>query len=180
MDKEGNFINPNTNKKFMTGDRFNGMVYYYKRSKDNKPYFCCEESFLRMQSASLQRGSGKTRTEGGVATRLVVNAKQRCQKYGGKVSITQVKVKKAILENKCQVTGLPFQLFGKERTKNPYSPSLDRKNNDDRNYSDENTQVVLHAVNIAKNEWEEKDLKVIIPAYARALTERREMSTQTD
>lgn len=177
-DNEGNFINPNTNQKFKHGDIYNDMCYNCKRN--NRPEFLSKPNFLKREEIKKQRFGGKTRTAGGLASNLVNGAKKRCRLRGGSVTISQKRVRQVILENKCQITGLPFQLFGKDQVKNPFSPSLDRKNNKDRNYSNENTQVILNAINLAKNEWEEEDLKIIVPAYARALTEKREKGTQTD
>jgi hypothetical protein len=85
---------------------------------------------------------------------LFNSAKLRSKKFGGVVSITPEWIEEKILKGKCDLTGLPFDLTPVENNHvNPYAPSLDRIDSKNRNYSIENTRVVLSAVNAALNEW---------------------------
>ena len=74
---------------------------------------------------------------------------------------------KKIQKGKCELTGLPFDLSTPQNTKNnPYSPSLDRIDSKNKNYTPENTRVVLSAVNMALNEF---GLEVMKPIMKKLL-----------
>jgi len=81
-------------------------------------------------------------------------AKRRATRFGGALSITPKWIEAKILVGKCELTGLPFDLQPiKKGHVNPYAPSLDRIDSNNRDYSPENTRVILAAVNAALNEW---------------------------
>ena len=96
---------------------------------------------------------------------LFNSAKLRSKKFGGNISITPQWIEDKILSGKCELTGLPFDLQPiKDKHVNPYAPSLDRKDSSNRDYSPENTRVVLASVNAALNEW---GLGVLKPIFKK-------------
>ena len=89
-------------------------------------------------------------------------AKHRAIRFGGALSITPEWIESKILLGKCELTGLPFDLQPMTKNHvNPFAPSLDRIDSNNRDYSPENTRVVLAAVNAALNEWGIETLKPI-------------------
>jgi len=90
-------------------------------------------------------------------------AKQRANRFGGTLSITPEWIEAKIIFGKCELTGLPFNLQPTLKNHvNPYAPSLDRIDSNNRDYSVKNTRVVLAAVNAALNEW---GLEVMKPIF---------------
>lgn len=98
------------------------------------------------------------------ASRLIQSAKQR-----GKVTITADWVCQKIKNGVCELTGLPFDLGYSEHNQNPLSPSLDRIDANKKEYSAENTRVVLTAVNISLNQYGEKTMLPILKAMVLAI-----------
>ena len=95
------------------------------------------------------KGALRAQTPYGRANRLVHAAKTR-----GPVSITEDWVQHKIEYGFCEVSGLPFDLAPPNKfTKNPYSPSLDRIDSLNKEYSEENTRVVLSCINDALSQF---------------------------
>ena len=68
----------------------------------------------------------------------------------------------------CELTNLPFSFTNLTTHKtNPYAPSLDRINSDIKEYSPQNTRVVLVAVNLALNQWGVETVSPIIKELAK-------------
>lgn len=63
-----------------------------------------------------------------------------------------------LLKNKCEVTGILFDLNKNNKwKKNPYSPSIDRINNKI-GYTKENTRIVIWQYNLMKGELTDSEL----------------------
>ena len=101
----------------------------------------------------------------GRANKLIHNAKRRCVKSGGKVTVTQEWIENRLNLGVCELTNLLFDLQpSKSDHSNAYAPSLDRIDSKNPNYSPDNTRVVLVAVNRALNEHGDKYLLPILKA----------------
>jgi len=101
----------------------------------------------------------------GRAIKLFHNAKRRCIKSGGTVTITQTWIKNKLNLGVCELTNLPFDFLPSDKdSSNGYAPSLDRIDSKNPNYSPDNTRVVLVAVNRALNEHGDKYLLPILKA----------------
>jgi hypothetical protein len=106
-------------------------------------------------------------TPEGRAIRLVTAARTRTQKTGGAVTITPDWVAEKIEKGVCELTGIKFDLNPIENQKrNPLSPSLDRINSSNKNYSPDNVRVVLTAVNDALGEF---GLDIMLPVFKRII-----------
>lgn len=108
----------------------------------------------------------KRRKEPKVRAGILLNAaKRRCQKSLGVVTIDENWVLEKLKTGVCELTKLPFD-FNPAKTghHNAYSPSLDRIDSNNPNYSLENTRVVLASVNRALNEHGDKYLLPILKA----------------
>lgn len=102
------------------------------------------------------------------ASVLVASAKKRCKTKGGCVSVTPAWVLYRLNAGVCQLTGLPFNFdFSDGTATNPYAPSLDRIDQNNRDYSESNTRVVLLAVNKAINEYGIDTMRPIFKALAK-------------
>lgn len=86
------------------------------------------------------------------------------------VSITAEWVANKIEAGVCELTGLPFDLQPSEQYgRNPYAPSLDRKDSKNRNYDMENSRIVLWAVNSALSEFTGDTMLPILKAMVLKL-----------
>ncbi len=78
----------------------------------------------------------------------------RAKKRNADCEITEAWIIKKLIQGHCELSGLPFDLTPSTRHRtNPYAPSLDRINSDIKNYTPENTRLVLASVNLALNEF---------------------------
>jgi hypothetical protein len=151
-------LNPNTGKPFKHGDiREDGYVFkQYSTSIKKDGYFVeawfNPETWKKMRNKANEDSKLRQRNERltakGRASRLVHGAQQRVRKTGGIVTITSEWVAKKIEKGFCELTGIKFDLNPVNNQKrNPYSPSLDRIDSNNKNYSPDNVRVVLTAVN---------------------------------
>jgi hypothetical protein len=93
-------------------------------------------------------------TFSGRANKMWHNAKRRSKSKNSDVTVTVDWIAKKLEKGICEYTGLPFDLnAANEFSSNPYAPSLDRIDPKVKNYTPENTRVVLTAVNKTLNEY---------------------------
>jgi hypothetical protein len=94
-------------------------------------------------------------TTRGRAIILFNKVKNRCLlKNKGEVSIDVDWIENKLKLGFCELSGLPFDLNPSTQfSRNPNSPSLDRIDNDNRDYSPENTRLILTSLNGAINEY---------------------------
>jgi hypothetical protein len=109
----------------------------------------------------------------GRANNLLRSAKTRAKKDNAEVSIDDSFIIDALKKGTCELTGIPFDLLRiNNNHKNPYGPSLDRRDSKNRNYTKENTRVVLSLVNITLNEYTEEQALPILKAMVKAIEEK--------
>ena len=96
-----------------------------------------------------------SQTARGRAVILYNKTKNRClYKNKGSVTIDVDWIEQKIKQGVCELSGLPFDLSPSDNfSRNPNSPSLDRIDNSNRDYSPENTRVILTSLNGAINEY---------------------------
>ena len=110
----------------------------------------CRECFMNRRVTNTYR-----------AKYLIATAKYRCDTVG----ISWEWVKEKLDLGFCELTGLPFDLAKSSTSlRNPYSPSLDRIDSKIKEYSQENTRVVIWAANCALNEF---GLDVMRPVFKK-------------
>lgn len=132
---DSKWINPLTQQPFRWNEEFEGK--FFVRHLSTGPVF----------ASSSPRHAAK------MARKLLNSAQARARKHGGIVTITIERILDAI-NTGCELTGIPFDL-SKTSKKRPsaYAPSLDRIDCSNRNYTPENTRVVLAYVNAALNNF---------------------------
>jgi hypothetical protein len=85
---------------------------------------------------------------------MLDNARARARRTGATVSIDVDWILERLERGTCELSGLPFSLESSaEHRAHAFAPSLDRINNACKDYTPENTRVVLHSVNVALNEY---------------------------
>ena len=163
-------LNEETGKPFVRGYiRQDGKVFCsYTVSKLSKTGYYHEwwqskEKFDKQTKKMTSYSFEKAQTISGRAKKLIGAAKVRTKKNNAKLTITWEWVAKKIQNGKCELTNLPFDLSPPKNGKNnPYSPSLDRINSANKDYTENNTRVVLCAVNMALNEFGLEIMKPIM------------------
>jgi len=169
-------VNPSTGVVFKRGDvREDGFVFcQYMASKGVKKDGYFTEAWLNPQSydnvknADLKQHRNKYNTLKGRAYNLYKGAINRSKKTSAKVTITPKWIENKIKTGKCEMTGLPFDLCpSSDFNKNPYSPSIDRIDSKNRDYTPKNTRIVLHAVNNTLNEYGLDVLRPILSALLK-------------
>jgi hypothetical protein len=101
----------------------------------------------------------------GRATKMWHNAKRRAKANEAQVAIDVNWIEERLMLGHCQLTGLPFDLSPvTEFSSNPYSPSLDKIDPKIKDYTFENTRIVLTAVNKTLNEYGEQTMFPILKA----------------
>jgi len=146
-------------KQCATCKEYKDLSEFHKnyKTKDKKQYNCktCQ---IKISKDYSKQNPDKV---------LFGGAKYRAKKYGGKITITPNWILKKLQAGICELTGLPFDFSKMEgQHKNPYSPSLDRIDSKNRDYTPENTRVVLTGVNMALNEQTLETMKPIFKALA--------------
>lgn len=110
----------------------------------------------------------------GRATKMWHNAKRRSKSTGAEVTVSVEWIIDKLSLGVCEHTGLPFDLSPiSEFSSNPYSPSLDKINPKIKNYTPENTRVVLTAVNKALNEYGEQTMLPILKAMLSVIENKQ-------
>jgi len=155
---------PKTGKPFVVGTiREDGYVFRQYTAKKRKDGFFIEswttpkkfkEIKAYLKEANKRNQKKRRLNPMGRAKALIDSAISRCKTTGGKITITQEWIAKKIENGVCEISGLKFDLESKnyaDRKSNPYAPSLDRIDSNNKDYTEDNVRVVLSAVNIAIN-----------------------------
>lgn len=99
------------------------------------------------------------------ASNLVRYARRRARLKGLTFEITKEWVEARIRSFYCEATGLPFDLTKIPGRRNPYGPSLDRKD-PSQGYTRENTQVVVWIYNTLKSDFGEEEVSLLVQRLA--------------
>ena len=173
-------LNPKTNLPFVHGfTREDGYVFVsYQSTKLRKDgtfkenWYTPEKFNSRNQYITGQHAKNRL-VPVGRAQQLLNGAKGRVKKSTGIVSIDRDWVQQKLDKGICELTGLEFNLERSDKTRmNPYSPSLDRIDSKDPNYTKDNTRLVLTAVNLALSNFGEQDLLPILEAMVKSIKEK--------
>ena len=150
-------LNPETGKLFQNGDRReDGYIFEgYRTSQPVKKNGFFRELWYKPEVFNGKRKYSETynrlrrQTLKGKAKIMLSSAKQRFP-----VKITEEWVAAKLETGVCELTGIPFDLNKSNKySHNPNSPSLDRIDSSKKEYTEENTRVVLHSVNVALNQF---------------------------
>lgn len=96
---------------------------------------------------------------------IFTNSKTRAKKLGIENSLFKEFVYFSLFMGKCQATGFKFDLHTTSSVRNPFAPSIDRKDNN-KGYTIDNVQIVCSMYNMGKNEHDEIDFIAICMAVA--------------
>ena len=157
-------LNPKTCQPFSFGDmREDGYVFshYQINCKPIKKDGYYRELWIKpkvqenSKRRSLIRNKEARTTPIGRARELIRNAQFRANRDGGEVTITTDWVVDRIKAGRCELSGLPFDLNTNltRFNNNPQAPSLDKIDSANKNYTPENTRVVLYMVNVCIGEY---------------------------
>jgi hypothetical protein len=159
-------LNPETGKPFLRGFiRENGDIFYQYRKVIRNGYYI--EYWLNPESFkkhNFTNRSGQERTSGAIASTLLGHAKGRCLGIpsrikkgrfatGGIVTITQKWIAEKIERGVCEATG---DLLTK-KSKQPNSPSLDRIDPNNPDYTPENARIVTWKFNNMKGAFSDEE-----------------------
>ena len=115
------------------------------------------------------------RTIEGRASVLFSNAKSRCKDKGVELHITQEWIKEHLRRGTCELTGIPFNLEPPSEglTRLPDAPSLDRIDKH-KHYTEDNTRVILWAVNCALAEYGTEVMLPILKAVVKGIEDAQQ------
>jgi len=175
-------LNPKNGEIFKNGDlREDGYRFIrYMPTRIREDGFLQEqwaspEGYKNILRTALERQARSRATARGRAAFLVKSAKERERPKGNQVTLSVEEITKKIEKGYCELTGLPFDLFpSTTHHHNPYAPSLDRIDSSNREYSPQNTRVVLTSVNVALGQYGEQIMLPILKAMVNKIKEKHE------
>ena len=175
----GRFINPLTQKPFKVRDEYNGLLYHGVTKGKNtiRPNFRSKK--IKMEEDTRAKLSRSRNYENPflknhIARELLSSAKSRVKKRGAIVTITKEWILDRLRIGRCELTGICFELDLPNSAK---SPSLDRKNNLIRDYTPENTMLVLNQVNMCRNQWPDNEsAEIFEKLYSKITLKQRRNS----
>lgn len=173
-------LNPETGRVFKQGDvRDDGKIFFcylatIKVNGQNAERWLSPEAFETAKTAQRNHLKKCVTQPSGRAIKMLHNAKARAEKHGGKVTISKDWICKKLEAGVCELTGLPFDLKPSDKSfRNPFSPSLDRKDNNNRDYTPENTRVVLSFINIALSDHNVEEVLPILKKLVNTLEHQK-------
>jgi hypothetical protein len=112
----------------------------------------------------------------GKSSRLFSSCKRRAKISGGIVTIDKDWIDKKLIEGVCELTKLPFNFSNRGNfTRQPYAPSIDKKDAKNPDYTPENSRLVLWAVNCAMSEY---GMDIMLPILKKII-ENAKQNTAT-
>lgn len=119
--------------------------------------------------ANLRRNYHERRTN--LAARvghLVRDGRKRSKQRKIPFRLTRSWISRAQKQSVCAVTGIMFDLTSRAGSVNPLAPSLDRIDSR-KGYTDNNTRLVLHFVNMAKSDLTDAEFRTLVLVTASNL-----------
>jgi hypothetical protein len=150
---------------------------YDKRNGSTHEVWCnTREDLLKKiesgEASQKRKMFGSTRTIEGIATKLLHGAKGRTKNKDTKITITKDWIVQKLKHGSCELTNIPFVFPANSRLPNAYGPSLDRIDSTNRDYSPENTRLVLYQVNVALNRFGEEASLPILKAIVAGIEKK--------
>lgn len=130
----------------------------------------------KRQTAKIYKIASK-QTVSGRAVVLVNNARSRSVKKNIKMEVSREWVEEHLTRGTCQITGIPFNLAppSDEVTRRWDAPSLDRISKH-KHYTEDNTRVILWAVNCALAEYGTEIMLPVLKAMVKGIESAQEKS----
>ena len=174
-------LNPETGKQFKKGDlredgyRFKEYKLKVKRNGFFQEHWYNQNSFDNHEEYK----ANYSLTLIGRANMLFLGARSRAVNHNLEFDLSISRILSALEKGICELTNLKFDLNRCEETfKNPYSPSVDRIDSN-LGYINSNTRVVLTAVNIALNEFDDATMLPILKEMVKAIEKNAKQNTAT-
>lgn len=162
-----------------------GLLYYFSTVACKNGHFArrrtstgvcteCEKTYIANYKQSpkyaiTRRSIAKRQrlTVRGRAYEMMIAARGRAAAYGMEFNLETWDLELRLQRMTCEATGLPLDLERSGKTNyNPWAPSIDRKDST-KGYTFDNVQLVCVAYNVAKGEWTEDVLMILVKALAQ-------------
>ena len=158
---------PETGKIFVKGDHIDGKFFIKYELRDYNISYegCYREVWTTKEGWETYKQNERTPRR--LATVLCNHARARSRKHNSKFNLDPDIIAHKIEKGICEATGIKFvlELDGPKSSRQPFSPSLDRIDNDNRNYTHDNVRVVISAFNNLRSELDEETLDIVINGY---------------
>ena len=170
------FVNPNTNELFKHGELWNDMVFCcYPKQLKGLPRFDPRENFEKKKlkkKFDFSRTNENPNLLKNLAYKLVKDSKYRSKLHGGISTLEPSKILDILKLGYCQGSFPPLP-FVFDKPNSAYSPSLDRINSQNRNYTPDNVRVVCRGINTARLNYDDSDAINICERLSGFLRRRR-------
>lgn len=162
-------LNPDTGEPFKHGDiREDGYVFrcYAPRIKRNGFF---DEKWVSPENYQkyLNRDKVEHRNLRDVASKLLRNSRKRARLYGGSVTIDLDWIFNKLKRGKSELSNIPFQI--NNTNTRIYSPSIDRIDSNNRDYTPENCRLILWGENQALNSNSDETMLPILEAMVKGI-----------
>jgi hypothetical protein len=166
-------INPITGKVFVRGDVMEGRPF--KEYRDSKAIFFKNEVSYANHKLRLSRSLSNKNIYGKIAKDLLHDCKKRAKKNGGFVDINFKDLVDILKDGYCQGSYPPLR-FVLDKPGSPFSPSLDRINSENKNYTLSNVRVVCTGINLARHNFCDEDCITICKGLLGFLSQSKVQS----
>ena len=168
------FINPETGLEFKKGDQY--LDKHFRGFYLNRPVFCNKEKDKKNRNLYKKRyrfrNSLNPNLLNSIACKLIYDSKRRAKKFCGKHTLTKKWVLDALKIGVCQGSSPPLR-FVFDKPRSPFSPSLDRIDSRNRDYTKENTRVVCNGINTARSNFSNQETLQICERLGGFIKKRR-------
>ena len=158
-------ISPNSGKAFTLGEKFEGHYFrcYRKLNGYGVPSFFSSIEAYEKFRLKLKRHSDNKNLIGLIANNLLHDCKKRAKKNGSIVTIKNSDIIKVLSKGLCQGSDPPLK-FIFDKPGSPFSPSLDRIDSNNKNYTLENVRVVCRGINTARSNYSDEECLKLMKA----------------
>jgi hypothetical protein len=146
---------------------------YYRTQVSRRCKTCFLLNSQKIQKKARQRSTANKNLINVIASSLLRKAKERIiKRKAGRVTLTTKWVADILRIGHCQGSFPPLR-FVLDKPGSPFSPSLDRIDSSNYNYTFENTRVTCVSINKARNNYDDKDTLLISESLSGFIKRRR-------
>ena len=180
LNAEGKPINPKTGNVMKLGEPLEAHnVVYMGTRKNGRVMFVKPETWKRKVDKNKiwrkKHQAGTSRTFGFCTRHLKRGAITRAKKHGGICTLTldwiRQEVSKGYVVDGVKIADYVTEVDTHKKV-TAWSPSIDRIDNSNRDYTPENCRVVPSLLNLALNNFDEKDFLDIVGPYIDGLRKK--------
>jgi hypothetical protein len=101
---------------------------------------------------------------------VLQKAKERANANNAEFDLTEDWIWSRFETGKCEATGISFSFDQTDdERRNPFAPSVDRIDNNNKNYTMDNCRLVVSAFNIMRADWSDETLKILNKGFSNYL-----------